>query len=147
MKVKAASKYLRISPRKARLVADTIRGQKVTTAFDILKFTPKVGAKLVEKTLKSAMANAEHNLQLSKNDLVVSEILVDEGPTLKRFRPRARGSAYTVRKRTAHIVITLDDLKGEKKVAKEAKAEVKNPEVTEEKNKETKEKKVKKEGK
>ncbi len=126
MRVKAVSKYIRISPRKARLVANVIRGKKVMTAFDILKFTPKVGAKLVSKTLQSALANAEHNSQLNKEDLTIAAIMVDEGPILKRFRPVAKGASHPINKKTSHICITLDDGKTEeKKSEKEIKEKVK----------------------
>lgn len=107
MKTKAVSKYNRISARKTRLVADMVRGQKVSTAFSILQFTPKKAARLVEKTLKSAVANAENNHKMDKKDLVISSILVDEGPTLKRFRPRARGMASAIKKRTSHVTIVV----------------------------------------
>lgn len=134
MQVKAVSKYIRVSPRKARIVADTIRGQKALRAFDTLKFTPRIAAKLISKTLKSAVANAEHNLQLNKEDLIVKSIMIDEGPTLKRFRPVAKGASHAINKRTSHISIILDDGKTEEKksVKKKIKEDIK-PEVTKEK--------------
>jgi large subunit ribosomal protein L22 len=130
MQVKAVSKYNRISARKTRLVADMVRGQKASTAFGTLKFTPKKAARLVEKTLKSAVANAENNFGIDKKDLVISTILVDEGPTLKRHRPRARGVASAIRKRTAHVTIVVE---GEKKTVDKKKPEKKTEKVTQEK--------------
>ncbi len=108
MKVKAVSKYNRISARKTRLVADMVRGENTNRAFDILKFTPKKAARLIEKTLKSAVANAENNHGMDKKDLLISTIMIDEGPTLKRHRPRARGMASAIRKRTSHVTIVLE---------------------------------------
>lgn len=108
MKTKAVSKYNRISARKTRLVADMVRGQKANEALSILKFTPKKAARLVEKTLKSAVANAENNFSMNKDNLIISEIMVDEGPTLKRHRPRARGMASAIRKRTSHVTIVVE---------------------------------------
>ncbi len=121
MEVKAVSKYNRISARKVRLVANMVRGQKASTAFNVLKFTPKKAAKLVEKTLKSAVANAENNFGIDKNDLVISTIMVDEGPTLKRHMPRSRGMANTIRKRTSHVTIVVESQ--EKEVKKSVKKE------------------------
>ena len=89
---KAIAKTVRIAPRKVRLVVDLIRGKQIGEAVAILQLTPKAASPVVEKVLKSAVANAEHNYDLDINNLVVSEIFVDEGPTLKRFRPRAHGT-------------------------------------------------------
>jgi len=108
MKVQAKSKYIRISPRKVRLVIDLVRGMKAEKALSMLKFTKKAAASEVAKTIKSAIANAEHNFNLKKKDLVISEIKADEGPTLKRFQPRARGVAYEIKKRTSHIFVSLE---------------------------------------
>lgn len=127
MQVKAVSKYNRISARKTRLVADMVRGQKTSTAFSILKFTPKKAARLIEKTLKSAVANAENNHGMDKKDLLISTVLVDEGPTLKRHRPRARGMASAIRKRTAHVTIVVEGQ--EKPVKKEANTKKTEQEV------------------
>ncbi|MFE5278699.1 50S ribosomal protein L22, partial [Bacillus cereus] len=88
MQAKAVARTVRIAPRKARLVVDLIRGKQVGEAVAILKHTPKAASPIVEKLLNSAMANAEHNYEMDVNSLVVSEVFVDEGPTLKRFRPR-----------------------------------------------------------
>ena len=104
---KATAKTVRIPARKARLVIDLIRGKKVADALGILKFTPRKGAYLIEKVLNSAIANAENNFDLDVEDLYVSEAYVNEGPTLKRFRPRAKGSASPINKRTSHITIVV----------------------------------------
>ncbi|MDW7674962.1 MAG: 50S ribosomal protein L22 [Bacillota bacterium] len=111
MEVKAVAKYIRMSPRKIRKVVDMIRGKKVGEALAILKFTPTGGAKPVEKVLKSAIANAEHNLELNVDELVVAKVMVDEGPTLKRFKPRAMGRADQIRKRTSHITVVVSEKK------------------------------------
>lgn len=104
---KAIARTVRIAPRKVRLVVDLIRGKQVGEAVAILRHTPKAASPVVEKVLKSAVANAEHNYDLDINSLVVSEVFVDEGPTLKRFRPRAQGRASAINKRTkigrAHV--------------------------------------------
>ncbi|MCP0886902.1 50S ribosomal protein L22 [Ligilactobacillus sp. WILCCON 0076] len=104
---KATAKTVRIPARKARLVIDLIRGKKVADALGILKFTPRSGAQLIEKVLKSAVANAENNFDLDVEDLYISEAFVNEGPTLKRFRPRAKGSASPINKRTSHITVVV----------------------------------------
>ena len=104
---KATAKTVRIPARKARLVIDLIRGKRVAEALGILKFTPRSGAFLVEKVLKSAIANAENNFDLDVEDLYVSEAYANEGPTLKRFRPRAKGSASPINKRTSHITVVV----------------------------------------
>lgn len=107
MEVKAVSKYVRVSPRKARIVADLVRGKSVEQAREILAFTNRAIAQTVEKTLNSAVANAEHNNHLNAATLVVKGAYVDEGPTLKRIRPRAKGSASRINKRTSHITIVV----------------------------------------
>lgn len=109
MEVKAFARHIRMTPRKVRLVADLIRGVKATAALDRLAFSKKWGALPVKKLLESAMANAAHNFKLDKDKLLVKSIYVDNGPTLKRFRPRAFGRAATIRKRTSHIGIILSD--------------------------------------
>ena len=108
---KAIARTVRIAPRKVRLVVDLIRGKKIGEAVAILRHTPKAASPVVEKVLKSAVANAEHNYELDINNLVVSEIFVDEGPTLKRFRPRAQGRASAINKRTSHITIVVSEKK------------------------------------
>lgn len=111
MEAKAVAKYIRISPRKARQVMDLIRGKNVRDAHAILKFTPNKGAELIEKVLTSAVSNAEHNYEMDIDSLVVSRCYVDEGPTLKRFKPRAMGRADAIRKRTSHITVMVSEKK------------------------------------
>ncbi len=107
MEAKAIARYVRVSPRKARIVVDQIRGKDVIRAREILAFTNRAIAETVEKTLNSAVANAEHNNGANANQLFVKACYVDEGPTLKRIRPRAKGSAARIRKRTSHITIIV----------------------------------------
>jgi len=109
MDVRSTTKHARISPKKCRDVAREIQGLPVSDALDALTYTPKKSAQLIGKTLKSAIANAENNHELSADELIVKEAVIGEGPTLKRFKPRARGSAGAIRKRTSHIFITLTD--------------------------------------
>jgi large subunit ribosomal protein L22 len=109
MEVKAVAKHVRIAPRKVRLVVDLIRGKQVGEAIAILAHTPKAASPVVEKVLKSAIANAEHNFELEPNNLVVSKVFVDEGATLKRFRPRAMGRASRINKRTSHITVVVSE--------------------------------------
>lgn len=111
MEVKAVARFVRVSPRKARIVVDQVRGKSVEQAREILAFTTRAVAEDVEKVLNSAVANAEHNNHLRADNLVVKAAFVDEGPTLKRIRPRAKGSASRIRKRTSHITIILDQAK------------------------------------
>ncbi len=106
---KAIAKTVRIAPRKVRLVVDLIRGKKIGEAMAILKYTPKSASPVVEKVLKSAIANAEHNYDLDLENLYVSEAYVNEGPTMKRFGPRAKGSASPINKRTSHITIVVSE--------------------------------------
>ncbi|MBT9671865.1 50S ribosomal protein L22 [Secundilactobacillus kimchicus] len=106
---KATARTVRIAARKVRLVVDLIRGKSVAEAIAILKFTPRGASPVVEKVLMSAVANAENNFDLDRTDLVVSEVFVNEGPTLKRFRPRAKGSASPINKRTSHITVVVSD--------------------------------------
>ncbi len=109
MQVKAIHRFARISPFKAREVTREIQGHSASDALDLLTFSPKKAAVLVKKTLKSAIANAENNANLKVDTLLVREAVVGEGPTLKRFRARARGGASPIRKRTSHIRIILSD--------------------------------------
>jgi large subunit ribosomal protein L22 len=111
MQAKAVAKTVRIAPRKVRLVIDLIRGKQVGEAIAILNLTPRGASPVVEKVLKSAIANAEHNYELNVNSLVVSEAFVDEGPTMKRFRPRAMGRASKINKRTSHITVVVSEKK------------------------------------
>ena len=109
MEVKAAAKYVRISPQKARLIMDQIRGKRVEEAMNALAFSPQKGAFLVRKLIHSAVANAEGNANIDVDTLYVKRIYADEGPTLKRFRPRAMGRATRIRKRTSHLTVILDE--------------------------------------
>ena len=109
MESKAAANYIRISARKVRLVADNVNGKPVEQALNVLTFTPKKAARLLLKVLKSAVANAEQNPSVDVDTLYVKRIWVDEGPTLKRWRPRAQGRAYRINKRTSHVTIVLDE--------------------------------------
>ncbi len=111
MQAKAVARYVRIAPRKVRLVVDLIRGKKIGEAIAILKLTPKAASLIVEKVLHSAIANAEHNYEMNIESLVVSEVFVDQGPTLKRFRPRAMGRASRINKRTSHITLVVTEKK------------------------------------
>ncbi len=111
MEAKAILKYARISPRKVGIVLDLIRGKDVTYARAILKNTPKSASEYLIKLLDSAVANAENNLGLNKEDLIVSECYVCQGPTLKRIMPRARGSADRILKRTSHVTLVVADKK------------------------------------
>jgi large subunit ribosomal protein L22 len=109
MEAKAVAKYIRVAPRKVRVVMDLIRGKNVAEAFAILKFTPKVGADVIEKVLKSAVANAENNFDMNVDKLYVSSAFVDQGPTLKRIHPRSRGQAFRILKRTSHVTVVVEE--------------------------------------
>lgn len=109
MEVKSITRFARISAFKAREVTREVQGMPVGTALDLLEFSPKKAARLVRKTLVSAVANAENNHGLRANTLQIKEAVVGEGPTMKRFRPKARGSAGSIRKRMSHIKIILQD--------------------------------------
>ena len=109
MEARAIAKHIRIAPRKIRIVVDLIRGKNIGEAFAILKFTPKVGAEVVEKVLKSAVANAEENYDMNVDNLYVSEVFVDQGPTLKRIHPRSRGQAFKIIKRTSHVTVVVKE--------------------------------------
>ena len=125
MEVRSIYKYARISPFKVREVTREIQGLPVSAALDILAFTPKKAAFLINKTLKSAIANAENNANLKADGLVVKEAVVGEGPTFKRMTTRARGSGARILKRTAHIRIVLTDEKQQKESATAEKSEEK----------------------
>ena len=105
--VRATAKYVRVSPRKARLIADQVRGKHIDDARSLLQFSPRTAADDIAKVIESAAANAEANHELIGDEMVVAEIRVDEGPTLKRFRPRAMGRATPIHKRTCHISVAL----------------------------------------
>ena len=113
MEAKAVERYLRMSPRKIRYVADMIKSRSIEDAIDILSLTPKAAAIVVKKAIQSAVANATENHKMKEEDLFISRILVNEGPTLKRFKPRARGRATRIRKRTAHLSIYVSNGKEE----------------------------------
>jgi large subunit ribosomal protein L22 len=112
MEVRAIAKYIRVSPRKARLVMDLVRGKDVGVAKGILRNTPNKAARLIEKVLDSAVANAENNHEMAVEEMFVTKGFIDEGPTLKRFRPRSMGSASRIRKRTSHITIVVSEREG-----------------------------------
>ena len=107
MKVKAQAKYVRHSPYKVRRVLDLVRGLPVQEAEDVLRLSPRRATEPISKVLRSAVANAEHNHALDADELFVAEAFADEGPTLRRFRPRARGRATRIRKRTSHITVAV----------------------------------------
>jgi|ERR1700693_64959 large subunit ribosomal protein L22 len=138
MEVRSIYKYARISPFKVREVTREIQGLPVSAALDILAFTPKKAAFLINKTLKSAIANAENNLNLKADGLVVKEAVVGEGPTFKRMNTRARGSGARILKRTSHIRIVLTDEKPEKKQTTAGESEEKSTAAAEKKPKKTK---------
>jgi len=105
----ATAKYIRIPSRKVHIVLDLIRGKSADQALAILRHTPKAACEPLEKLLKSAIANAENNFNMDKNNLYVSECLVTPGPTLKRIRPRAQGRAFRVMKRSSHVFLTVKE--------------------------------------
>lgn len=111
MEAKAIARTVRIAPRKVRLVVDLVRGKTVKEAAAILRLTPKASSVVVEKVLKSATANAVNNYKMNQDALYIKEAYVNEGPTLKRYRPRAKGSAGSILKRTSHITIVLEEKK------------------------------------
>ncbi|MEP6697144.1 MAG: 50S ribosomal protein L22 [Pseudonocardiales bacterium] len=119
---RATARYVRITPMKARRVIDLIRGLSADEALAILQFAPQAASEQVRKVLASAVANAENNERLDREDLVVSEAFVDGGPTLKRFRPRAQGRAYRIRKRTSHITVVVTSVPRAAKPAKRSVA-------------------------
>ncbi|WP_297435171.1 50S ribosomal protein L22 [uncultured Clostridium sp.] len=109
MEARAIAKYVRMSPMKVGVVLGLIRGKNVDEAAAILKYTPREAARVIEKVLKSAIANAEHNNELDRANLIVSEAFVGQGPTLKRFRPHAQGRAFRILKRTSHITVIVKE--------------------------------------
>ena len=109
METRASTRFVRISPQKARLVVDMIRGRKVEEALTVLDFTPKKAARIVAKTLRSAVANAEDTKNVDVDELIVTRCWVDEGPTLKRMLPRAQGRATRINKRSSHITVIVDE--------------------------------------
>lgn len=109
MEAKAIAKYVRMSSMKIGVVLDLIRGKNVKEAFAILQYTPKDAAEVINKVLKSAVANAENNFNLDVNRLFVAEAYACQGPTLKRFRPHAQGRAFRIRKRTSHVTLVVKE--------------------------------------
>jgi large subunit ribosomal protein L22 len=109
MEIKAAARFVRISPRKVRLVMGQVRGKKVEEALNMLSFAPQRGAGMVKKLIHSAVANAQENTNMDVDSLYIAKIYADEGPTLKRWRPRALGRASRIRKRTSHLTVVLDE--------------------------------------
>ncbi|MHB9146512.1 MAG: 50S ribosomal protein L22 [Symbiobacteriia bacterium] len=107
MEAKASVRHVRIAPRKVRIVIDQIRGKSVKEAITLLQFISKRASKVIEKVIKSAAANAEHNLELNRDTLYVAEAFVDQGPTLKRFHPHQRGQAFQILKRTSHVTVVV----------------------------------------
>ena len=109
MEAKAIARYIRISPLKVGFICNEIRGKQVDEALAILKFTPKRGAKVLEKVLNSAIANAENNFNMDRDSLYVSEAFANDGPHMKRWRPKARGMAYPILKRSSHIGVAVKE--------------------------------------
>ncbi|GAA3202570.1 50S ribosomal protein L22 [Actinocorallia longicatena] len=122
MEARAQARFVRVTPRKARRVVDLIRGLQAAEAQAVLRFAPQAASEPVGKVLKSAVANATHNFNLAEDTLFVSKTYVDEGPTLKRFRPRAQGRAYRINKRTSHITVVLESLEDGASIKKTRRA-------------------------
>ena len=111
--VRASARYVRVTPRKARLVADQVRGMATTEALPLLRFSPRGASRDIQKLIESAMANAENNHDLVADEMRIAEINVDEGPTLRRWRARARGRATRIDKRTCHVSVALTPIEDE----------------------------------
>jgi large subunit ribosomal protein L22 len=111
VEARAIARYIWIPPRKVRQVAALVRGKKVSEALAVLRFAPKISALPIAKVVRSAQANAEHNFNMNADDLYIKSIYIDEGPTLKRYHPRARGRADVRRRRTSHITVVVDERK------------------------------------
>ncbi len=109
METRAVAKFVRISPRKIRLVMDQVRGKQVGEALNMLSFAPQRGARILKKLVNSAIANAEQNSGVDVDSLYIMRVYADEGPTLKRWRPRAQGRATSIRKRTSHLTVVLNE--------------------------------------
>ena len=118
----AQAKYVRMTPMKCRRVIDLVRGMSAVQAIDVLRFDVHAASEPIGKVLASAIANAEHNQSLQRDDLYISQAYVDEGPTLKRFRPRAQGRAYRIRKRTSHITIVVQSVLADSAATSTSKA-------------------------
>jgi large subunit ribosomal protein L22 len=115
MEVKAVSKYVRTSPQKVQILVGALKGRPVETGLDILKFMPQKAAKILDKTIRSAVANADQNPDIDIDALVIRNIFADKGPTLKRWRARARGRGARILKRTSHITVILSEESSEQK--------------------------------
>ena len=109
MEIRAKARFIRISPQKVRLIMGQVRGKKVEEALNLLSFAPQKGARILKKLLDSAVANAQQNADMDVDSLYISKVYADEGPTLKRWRPRAQGRATRIRKRTSHLTVILDE--------------------------------------
>jgi large subunit ribosomal protein L22 len=109
METRAVARFVRMSPRKVRLIMDQVRGKKVDEALNMLSFSPQKGARILKKLIHSAVANAEQNSNMDVDALFIKRVFADEGPTLKRWRPRALGRATRIRKRTSHLTVVLDE--------------------------------------
>jgi len=109
METRAVARFVRMSPRKVRLIMDEIRGKRVDEALNMLSFSPLKGSRILKKLIHSAVANAEQNSNMDVDSLFIKRIFADEGPTLKRWRPRALGRATRIRKRTSHLTVILDE--------------------------------------
>lgn len=145
MKATAKLRYLRMAPRKVRMAADLVRGKKVVEAQSLLQFAAKHSALPVLKTLNSAVASAVNNFQANAANLYISHIAVNEGPKLKRFRPRARGQAFEIQKKTSHITIVVDEIEQEKvKKTTKSKTSVQDEKSTESLDSSTEKKETKK---
>ena len=131
MEITAKLKYLRIAPRKVRLVADLIRGKRVSEAQTLLEFTIKRATKPLKKVLESAISNAQNNFGLKESNLLISEIFIDEGPTLKRVRPRAFGKFFPIHKRTSHVTLILDEIERSEEKKTRKVEEEKKPSLAE----------------
>ena len=109
MEIKAVARFVRVSPQKIRLVMARVRGERVEDALGLLAFAPQKGAKILKKLVNSAVANAQENSEMDVDNLYISKIFADEGPTQKRWRPRAMGRATKILKRTSHLTVVLDE--------------------------------------
>ena len=146
MEVKAYAKYLRISPQKARLITQHFKGKNAQKALEELKLIPQKAAYLLAKLIKSALANAENNFNLKKEDLIISQLVVEEGPSYKRIKPRARGGRDVIKKRTSHIRVVLvpQEAVSKKEIRKEEKPKIQKAEIeTKAEKKEIKKKEAK----
>lgn len=109
MEIRAKARFVRISPQKIRLIMGQIRGKRVEEALNLLSFAPQRGAKILKKLVDSAVSNAQQNADMDVDSLYIAKVYADEGPTLKRWRPRAQGRATRIRKRTSHLTVILDE--------------------------------------